>query len=103
MQFKQNLALLILLEHFTHMLKLFFQQLTANWVLGLLVIVVVDWQAKQGSLGSGRQLKIKEINVLKGTPGKNVETFHHVQVTIYNLVFVLYEVSFESKDIETKV
>ena len=58
----------------------FYQQLIVNWVLGLLVIVIVDWQAKQGPLGSGQN--IKALHVLKGTPGKNVKTFHHVQVTI---------------------
>ena len=56
------------------------QQLIANWALGLLVIVIVDWQAKQGSLGSGQI--VKELIVPKETPGKNVETFRDVQVTI---------------------
>ena len=56
------------------------QQLIANWDLGLLVIVTVDWQAKQGSLGSGQI--VKGLIVPKETPGKNVETLSHVQVTI---------------------
>ena len=58
------------------------QQLIANWVHGLLVIVIVDWQERQGSLGSGQNSNIKRTNVRKGmTTGKNVKTFHHVQVT----------------------
>ena len=66
----------------TRYLIIFFkiQQLIANWDLGLLVIVTVDWQAKQGSLVSGQI--VKGLIVPKETPGKNVETFHHVQVNI---------------------
>ena len=56
------------------------QQLIANWAPGLLVIVIVDFQAKQGSLGSFQ--KVKGLNVPKVPPGKNVETVCHVQVTI---------------------
>ena len=56
------------------------QQLIANWALGLFVIEIVDWQAKQDSLGSGQI--VKEWTVRKETPGKNVETFRDVQVTM---------------------
>jgi hypothetical protein len=54
--------------------------LIANWDLGLHVIVIVDQQAKRDFLGIGQNRR--ELNVLKGTHGKNVETFHRVQVTI---------------------
>ena len=66
----------------TRYLIIFFkiQQLIANWDLGLLVIVTVDWQAKQGSLVSGQI--VKGLIVPKETPGKNVETLRHVQVTM---------------------
>ena len=65
----------------TNIKQMFFlQQLIANWAIGLLVIVIVGWQAKRGSLGSGQN--VMESNVPKGTPGKTVEIFRHVQVTI---------------------
>ena len=44
------------------------------------MIVIVDWQEKQGSLE--RCQNVQGLNVLKETPGKNVGTFRHVQVTI---------------------
>ena len=56
------------------------QQLIANWALGLFVTGIVDWQAKQGSLGSFQN--VKGLNVPKVPPGKNVETICHVQVNI---------------------
>ena len=49
------------------------------------MIVIVDGQVKQGSLGECQKLNIQGINVLKGTPGKNVKIFRNVQVFIYKL------------------
>ena len=57
-------------------------------------MVIVDLQAKQDSLGSGQKLNIRGINVPKGTPGRNVETFPHVQVTIFLLNYTLLHLLF---------
>ena len=57
------------------------------------MIIIVDWQAKQGSLGSGQNLT--GLNVLKGTPGKNVATFLHVQVTNDYIIAYIFLHSYE--------